>query len=110
MLEGVTFELGSADLTVESTAVLDEVAASMLAWPEVSVEIVGYTDSSGPAELNRALSQERADSVRDFLVERGVAPERVTAVGYGEDAPIADNATAEGRAMNRRVELKRTDR
>jgi outer membrane protein OmpA-like peptidoglycan-associated protein len=110
VLEGVTFKLGSADLTDESAAVLDEVAESLKAWPEVSIEIGGYTDSSGPAELNRDLSQQRADSVRNYLVSQGVAPSRITAVGYGEDNPIASNATSEGRAMNRRVEIKRTDR
>ena len=84
-------------------------AASLKAWPEVRVEVGGHTDSSGPAELNRNLSQQRAESVRQYLIDAGVAPGRITAVGYGEDRPIADNSTAEGRAANRRVELKRID-
>jgi outer membrane protein OmpA-like peptidoglycan-associated protein len=69
----------------------------------------GYTDSSGSAELNRDISRQRAESVRQYLLMRGIDESRVTAVGYGEDYPIADNATAEGRAANRRVEIKRTD-
>jgi outer membrane protein OmpA-like peptidoglycan-associated protein len=109
VLEDVTFRLGSADLTPESAATLDEVAASLKAWPEVRVEVGGHTDSSGPAELNRNLSQQRAESVRQYLIDAGVAAGRITAVGYGEDRPIADNSTAEGRAANRRVELKRID-
>jgi outer membrane protein OmpA-like peptidoglycan-associated protein len=107
VLEGVNFKSGSAELTPESTAVLDEVADSLKAWPEVRVEVGGYTDSSGPAELNRDLSQQRAGSVRQYLIDQGVEASRVTAVGYGEDRPIADNSTREGRAANRRVELKR---
>jgi len=107
VLEGVKFKSGSTELTAESSVVLDKVAASLVAWPEVRVEVGGHTDSSGGAEMNRALSQQRAEAVRQHLIDRGVAPSHVSAVGYGEDAPIADNGTREGRAVNRRVELKR---
>ena len=82
-------------------------ADSLIAWPEVRVEVGGHTDSSGSAELNRNLSQQRAESVRQYLIDRGVDPAQVTAVGYGEDYPRDDNSTREGRANNRRVELKR---
>ncbi len=109
VLEGVNFKTGSAELTPESNALLDRVARSLLANPEVTVEVRGHTDSVGAAEANRSLSQRRAVSVRDYLVAQGVTPQRLTAVGYGEDRPIADNASAEGRARNRRVELHRTD-
>jgi outer membrane protein OmpA-like peptidoglycan-associated protein/opacity protein-like surface antigen len=109
VLEGVTFKLGSAELTADSADQLDRVAASLAAWPEVRVEVAGYTDSSGPQELNRRLSQERAESVRSYLVARGIDPERIVATGYGEQDPVASNETAAGRAMNRRVELKRID-
>ena len=67
----------------------------------------GHTDAQGAAETNRDLSQRRAIAVREVLIQMGVTSTRITAVGYGEDQPIADNATAEGRAKNRRVELHR---
>jgi len=110
VLEGVTFKTGSAELTPESAARLDQAVETARAYPEITVEVGGHTDSQGNAESNRTLSQQRAESVRNYLIEKGVAPERITAVGYGEDYPVADNATAEGRALNRRVEMKRTDR
>ena len=110
VLEGVNFTSSKAELTPESLKVLDDVVESLKAYPTVTVEVGGHTDSSGSAELNRNLSQERAEAVRDYLVMRGISPERVTAVGYGEDFPVADNSTKEGRAKNRRVELKRTDK
>ena len=105
VLTGVTFLSGSAQLTTQARAVLAEVTASLAAHPEVRVEIRGFTDSSGPAAANLTLSQHRAEAVRDFLVAQGVENDRVWAVGYGEASPVADNGTAEGRAMNRRIEL-----
>jgi outer membrane protein OmpA-like peptidoglycan-associated protein/opacity protein-like surface antigen len=109
VLEGVEFESSKAVLTPNSKSTLNEVAESLAAYPEVKIEIGGYTDSTGPAELNRELSQRRAEAVRQYLIEQGIAPERLIAVGYGEDQPIASNETREGRAQNRRVELKRLD-
>jgi len=110
VLEGVTFKLGSAELTPNSITILRDVVESLKAWPEVTVEVAGYTDSSGPEDLNQRLSQERAESVRQFLIQQGIDPDRITAVGYGEANPVADNATREGREQNRRVELHRTDK
>jgi len=107
VLDDVTFQLGSTDLAASSQATLNEVAASLLAWPEVRIEVGGHTDSSGNADFNRQLSQDRAESVRQYLISQGVEPSRITAKGYGEDHPMADNGTREGRAANRRVELKR---
>jgi OOP family OmpA-OmpF porin len=107
VLEGVSFKSGSDQLTDESRVVLDEVAESLKAWPDVKVEIGGYTDSQGAAAGNLALSQKRAESVRRYLVAAGVSAFQLEAKGYGEANPIADNGTAEGRAQNRRVELKR---
>jgi len=109
VLEGVHFELDSATLDPDSRHILDEVATSLLAWPEVRVEVGGYTDSSGNDAYNLDLSRRRAEAVRDYLVARGVSSSRLEAHGYGESDPIADNATAEGRARNRRVELERLD-
>jgi OOP family OmpA-OmpF porin len=74
--------------------------------PEVTVEIAGHTDSVGNATYNRELSERRANSVRKFFLDNGVAASRLKAVGYGEQQPIADNLTEAGRARNRRVELR----
>jgi OOP family OmpA-OmpF porin len=105
ILEGVGFGFDSAELTGTSRAVLDTVADSLIDWPAIRVEIGGHTDGAGNAGYNRGLSESRARTVRDYLISRGVAPDRLAARGYGEDRPIADNATAAGREMNRRVEL-----
>jgi outer membrane protein OmpA-like peptidoglycan-associated protein/opacity protein-like surface antigen len=107
VLQGVTFKTGSAELTPESITLLARVANSLVENPEVVVEVRGYTDAQGAAETNRDLSQRRAIAVREVLIQMGVSSTRLTAAGYGEEQPIADNATAEGRAKNRRVELHR---
>ncbi len=109
VLDGLAFEVGSAEFTAGSVTYLDGIVAMLVAAPASTVEVGGHTDSSGPADLNRDLSRRRAESVRRYLLDHGIAADRVAAVGYGEDYPIADNATAEGRAANRRVELKPTD-
>ena len=109
ILKGVTFASSKAELQASSFTTLDKVVESMLAWPDVTFEIQGHTDNTGSAELNRKLSQDRAESVRAYLEMKGVAASRMNAVGYGEDSPIATNASKEGRSLNRRVELVRTD-
>ncbi len=109
ILEGVAFKSGSAQLTAESIGVLSRVAGQLQDNPDVRVEVRGHTDSTGSAETNRDLSHRRAMAVRDVLIQLGVSPSRVTAVGYGEDSPIDRNDTREGRARNRRVELHRID-
>lgn len=110
VLKGVCFKTGLAELDPTSSVVLEEVAASLLAWPNVRIEIQGHTDDVGPAESNRELSSLRAESVRQYLIRAGIDGGRLTAVGYGEDLPVTDNTTDVGRATNRRVELVRTDR
>ncbi len=107
ILRGVNFESGSAALTPESYAVLDTVYESLARNPEVEVEIRGYTDNVGSWKYNLRLSQKRAEAVRQYLVNRGIDPKRLRAVGYGEADPIATNATARGRAENRRIEFVR---
>jgi outer membrane protein OmpA-like peptidoglycan-associated protein/opacity protein-like surface antigen len=107
ILKGVNFASNKATLLDTSKVILDMVAASLAARPDVKVEIGGHTDATGPAEYNLKLSEGRAASVRDYLVEKGVKPENLSIRGYGETKPIADNKSASGRAQNRRVELTR---
>ena len=106
VLEGVQFENNSAELTSGSGDQLDKAVAEMQKYPHVRVEVQAHSDSSGAASYNQMLSEKRANSVRDYMVSKGVAADRLTAKGYGEDKPIASNDTREGRAKNRRVELK----
>ncbi len=109
VLKGVSFVIGSAQLTPESIAILAGVAAQLRTAPEEVFEIRGHTDSSGNTEDNRDLSMQRAISVRDSLIQMGVKASRLTAVGYGEDFPLESNATSEGREKNRRVELHKVN-
>ncbi|SRR5579883_496147 len=101
----VTFETNSATLRPDSQEELNNIAAILKAYPPVHIRIGGYTDNSGDPQANLRLSQERADSVMQQLTAMGVAPDRMDAKGYGEDHPIADNSTEEGRARNRRVAI-----
>lgn len=105
-LSNVAFELGSDRLTPSSREALIDIAASLRSQSELRVEVAGHTDSQGGEAYNMDLSQRRAESVRNFLIGRGVAAEQLTAKGYGPHQPVADNATASGRAMNRRVEFR----
>jgi len=103
-LEGVNFATDSAELIPASESVLDYAVATLKKHPELVIEVHGHTDSRGTAKHNLVLSQHRAESVMSYLQEHGVT-NTLTAKGYGEDRPIADNATAEGRLQNRRVSL-----
>ncbi len=105
VLEGVNFLSNSDELTPEAAAVLDVVIADLASHSAVKVEIAGYTDNTGDPAYNVTLSQRRARAVVDYLVKGGIDTSRLTARGYGAASPIADNATAEGRQRNRRVEL-----
>jgi outer membrane protein OmpA-like peptidoglycan-associated protein len=109
VLTGVQFETGRAVLSPRSFPALDKVAASLKEWTEVRVEIQGHTDSRGDPFVNKQLSQVRAEAVRLYLIQQGVAPDRLTAIGFGEEQPIETNNTAAGRQKNRRVEMKRID-
>ncbi|MCU0290391.1 MAG: OmpA family protein [Thermoanaerobaculaceae bacterium] len=109
VLDGVSFESDSAVLVETSRSVLDRVAASLKDWPEVRVEVAGHTDATNTSAHNQKLSEQRAEAVRTYLVDRGIPPAQLTARGYGEGSPIADNATPAGRKVNRRVELRRLD-
>lgn len=102
---GVTFATDSAQLNPQFHAVLDKVAATLVDYNQTVVQVAGHTDSTGSHAYNMQLSQKRADSVKAYLTSRGVTPQRLQAVGAGPDHPVADNATPEGRAENRRVEI-----
>ena len=104
VLKGVNFATNSARLTPGSLATLDA-AAETLRRNGARTEVAGYTDDRGSEASNRKLSQSRAEAVRRYLVSKGVEPARLTARGYGEDNPLAENSTESGRAANRRVEL-----
>lgn len=101
----VTFETDSASLDPRFFDVLDSVAVVLNEYKSTLVTAAGHTDSTGPADYNQNLSEKRASTVALYLHSRGVAQERLAAVGYGEKRPVADNGTAEGRAKNRRVEI-----
>ncbi|WP_386077700.1 OmpA family protein [Vreelandella sp. F11] len=105
VLQDVNFEFDSAQLTPNAQNVLNGVAERLVSNPDVRVSIEGHTDSRGSDEYNKNLSQERAQSVASYLASRGVEANRMRAVGYGEERPIASNETEEGRFQNRRVEL-----
>lgn len=105
-LEGVSFNVNSSQLTAASEDALNSAAAVLISRPGLQAEIAGHTDAQGEAEYNLWLSQRRAEAVRQYLIGQGVDAARLTARGYGESEPLADNATAAGRRQNRRVELR----
>lgn len=104
-LGDVLFEFGKADLTSQAAPRLDKLAQFLAEFPSRKLLIEGYTDSVGTDAINQKLSERRAAAVQSALVTRGVAPDRITVRGYGKEFPVADNASPEGRAMNRRVEI-----
>lgn len=105
VLEGVNFDFDESTIRPEDQAIIDKDVATLEQWGKVNIEVAGHTDSRGSDEYNMALSQRRADAVRNHLIKKGIEADRLTAVGYGESQPVADNATDEGRFKNRRVEL-----
>ena len=107
VLEGVNFDFDKAVIRPQDYAKLDQDVDALKAWGDVDVEVAGHTCSIGTEEYNLGLSQRRAEAVRNYLVSKGVSADRLTARGYGESRPVASNATREGRAQNRRVELVR---
>ena len=109
ILEGISFQFGTAEFTEEAHSILDSAALILQNNPDIRMEVAGHTDSSGDNNANINLSTRRAEAVLSYLVSAGVAADRLQAKGYGSDKPIADNTNREGRAKNRRVELKRID-
>lgn len=107
ILEGITFDVNKSNIKPESEETLMKALKTLQTYPEIEVEIGGHTDSDGSAKSNLKLSQARADAVKAWLVEKGIDPKRITTKGYGEDKPVADNKTKEGKAKNRRIEFTR---
>lgn len=103
--EAITFDTGKALVKPQFYSVLDQLAHSVGQYPNTIVRVEGHTDSTGSAAFNQSLSEKRANTVASYMIQRGVAANRMQAIGYGFSRPIADNSTADGRAQNRRVEL-----
>lgn len=104
-LEGVHFELDKATITASASSILDDAVSIIESNPQVRIEIVGHTDSSGSDSYNQRLSEKRAEATRSYLESHDISANRLSAEGRGETSPIADNGTKEGRRANRRVEL-----
>ncbi len=107
--EAIKFDTGSADIDHESHDLLEAIAVIIKSTGDIAkVTIEGHTDSTGDADFNKSLSQQRADSVKNYLVSKGVPAEKLEAVGFGQENPVDSNETDEGRQHNRRVEFKVT--
>lgn len=106
ILSGVNFESGSARIKSGSFGTLDDLVVQIKSNPGMKAEIAGFTDDSGSASLNRALSQRRAEAVMAYLIAKGIPADSLSAKGYGPDQPVAANDTPEGKSKNRRVELR----
>ncbi len=104
--DGVTFDVNSYTIKPAFRDTLDTVASSLQTYPDSLIDVYGHTDSTGSDSYNQTLSERRAQAVSNYLTSRGVNSARIRWQGFGETAPIADNTTEEGRAMNRRVEIK----
>lgn len=107
VLEGVNFDFDKSTLRPDDIAIIDRNVTSLDTWGNVNIEVAGHTDSRGSDEYNMNLSQQRAETVRTYLISKGIAADRLSAKGYGELQPIASGATDEDRFENRRVELIR---
>ena len=105
-LDGLVFESASSELRSPARSILDELAAQLLLHPDVRVAVMAHTDNTGNAGSNLELSRERASAVASYLVSRGVSGQRLRAEAFGESRPVSSNQTAEGRRMNRRIELR----
>ncbi|MBT4162447.1 MAG: OmpA family protein [Gammaproteobacteria bacterium] len=108
-LTGVNFDYDSDNLTDAAKDKLHETIHSLQQQPNISVRIEGHTDNVGSDEYNLSLSKQRANAVRDLLINEGIRARRLTVQGYGENSPVATNDTESGRAQNRRVDFVVTD-
>lgn len=105
-LSNLQFESGKAAIKPESYSLLTDLIEIMKLKGNMKIEIAGHTDSDGDADANQLLSKQRADAVKNHLISKGVSAERIKTIGYGESRPIADNAGPQGKAMNRRTEIR----
>jgi OOP family OmpA-OmpF porin len=105
VMAGVNFDFDQAVIRQEDFAKLDQDVSTLKEWGDLKVEVAGHTDYIGTDEYNMGLSVRRADAVRMYLIDKGIAADRLTVKGYGESQPVADNTTEAGRFQNRRVEL-----
>jgi len=108
VMEDIYFDVNKTTVKPESEVRLNKVLKTLQTYSDISVEVSGHTDSDGSAKSNQILSEGRAESVKDWLVNKGIEARRISTVGYGEDKPVADNKTKEGKQKNRRIEFKRT--
>lgn len=106
VLNGIQFDFDKAVIKDQYYPILDEGIAALAKHPEKSVAVEGYTCSIGAEDYNLRLSEKRAEAVKAYMVEKGIAAEKLSTMGYGEANPVADNETRQGREMNRRVEFK----
>ena len=106
VIQDVNFDFDKSTLKPLATDILDRVAAELNRQPDVRYEVAGFTDSVGSDSYNQGLSERRAGSVRDYLIDHGISSGQFTTNGYSESNPVASNATADGRAQNRRVEVR----
>lgn len=105
-LEDVFFDTGLSTLKPESYKALNDLVEVLKLKPAMVIEIDGHTDNTGTKEINQKLSQDRADAVMNYLIKKGISSTRLTAKGFGDSLPVADNDTEEGKAKNRRTEVK----
>lgn len=105
-IRGITFAFGSAKISPQSRPILDETVKLLNKYPSMHLTIEGHTDNVGTPEKNQALSQARAEAVRDYLKKKGIEADRLDARGYGDSQPVDSNKTVKGRAANRRIEFK----
>ena len=101
----INFDTGKSNIKPESMGIIEQIAAVLKAHPELKVSIEGHTDNVGTPQSNKTLSQQRARSVVNAVAQKGIAADRMTAVGWGQEKPVADNRSEEGKAKNRRVEV-----
>jgi outer membrane protein OmpA-like peptidoglycan-associated protein len=103
----INFDTGKSTIKPESQQIVEQVAMMMRDKPDLKLSVEGHTDNVGTAASNKTLSEERAKAVASAIAGTGIARERLSTAGFGQDRPVADNTTEEGRALNRRVELVR---
>ena len=106
MPSGITFATNQSTIQPQFQPTLDQVAATLAEYPKTMIDVLGHTDSDGAEAYNQTLSERRAQSVSSYLGSRGIASVRIATMGYGETRPIASNETPDGKAQNRRVEIK----